>query len=229
MSDSNPDARARARSSSSRQSARAAGTASISAPATPWSSPGNSTPRATTSRSWPGPRTAPAATTAGMYCPDFAIYGVRWKDVDSSAAGLDPLSLFAHARIPKREETLHADPKGVLTGVHFMDGDHAACEGALAAGAASSPAIPSRPPPRSSSASPTRIPTVGGLFIQMEDELAATIAIQGAVWGGQKVMNVTRPRLLPDDGAPRLRLHDRDAHACSSTCSAAALPPGCPP
>ena len=30
---------------------------------------------------------------------------------------------------------MHADPKGVLTGVHFLDGDHACCEGTLAAGA----------------------------------------------------------------------------------------------
>ena len=29
---------------------------------------------------------------------------------------------------------MKADPKGVLTGVHFIDGDHACCEGALAAG-----------------------------------------------------------------------------------------------
>jgi len=29
---------------------------------------------------------------------------------------------------------MKADPAGVLTGVHFMDGDHACCEGALAAG-----------------------------------------------------------------------------------------------
>src|SRR5207237_312624 len=36
-----------------------------------------------------------------------------------------------------------------------------------------------------------RIPTVGGLFIQMEDELAASIAIQGAVWGGAKAFTVT--------------------------------------
>ncbi len=28
-----------------------------------------------------------------------------------------------------------ADPRGVLTGTHFIDGDHACCEGALAAGA----------------------------------------------------------------------------------------------
>jgi len=27
-----------------------------------------------------------------------------------------------------------ADPKGVLTGKHFIDGDHACAEGALAAG-----------------------------------------------------------------------------------------------
>lgn len=27
---------------------------------------------------------------------------------------------------------MHADPKGVLTGVHFIDGDHACCEGAQA-------------------------------------------------------------------------------------------------
>jgi 2-oxoglutarate ferredoxin oxidoreductase subunit alpha len=36
-----------------------------------------------------------------------------------------------------------------------------------------------------------RIPAVGGIFIQMEDELAASIAIQGAVWGGAKAFTVT--------------------------------------
>ena len=30
---------------------------------------------------------------------------------------------------------MKADPHGVLTGTHFIDGDHACCEGALAAGA----------------------------------------------------------------------------------------------
>ena len=32
---------------------------------------------------------------------------------------------------------------------------------------------------------------MGGVFIQMEDELAASIAIQGAVWGGAKAFTVT--------------------------------------
>jgi 2-oxoglutarate ferredoxin oxidoreductase subunit alpha len=36
-----------------------------------------------------------------------------------------------------------------------------------------------------------RFPSVGGIFIQMEDEIASSIAIQGAVWGGAKSMTVT--------------------------------------
>jgi 2-oxoglutarate ferredoxin oxidoreductase subunit alpha len=36
-----------------------------------------------------------------------------------------------------------------------------------------------------------RIPTVGGTFIQMEDEMAASIALQGAVWAGAKAFTVT--------------------------------------
>jgi 2-oxoglutarate ferredoxin oxidoreductase subunit alpha len=36
-----------------------------------------------------------------------------------------------------------------------------------------------------------RIPTVGGTFLQMEDELASSIAILGAAWGGAKSFTVT--------------------------------------
>jgi len=86
---------------------------------------------------------------------------------------------------------LKADPKGVLTGVHFLDGDHAACEGALAAGCRFVAGYPITPSTEIVERFAARIPKVGGVFIQMEDELAASIAIQGAVWGGAKVMNVT--------------------------------------
>lgn len=86
---------------------------------------------------------------------------------------------------------MHADPKGVLTGVHFLDGDHAACEGALAAGCRFVAGYPITPSTEIVERFAARIPKVGGVFIQMEDELAASIAIQGAVWGGKKVMNVT--------------------------------------
>ncbi|BDU76784.1 2-oxoacid:acceptor oxidoreductase subunit alpha [Mesoterricola sediminis] len=86
---------------------------------------------------------------------------------------------------------MHADPKGVLTGVHFIDGDHAACEGALAAGCRFVAGYPITPSTEIVERFAARIPKVGGVFIQMEDELAASIAIQGAAWGGKKVMNVT--------------------------------------
>ena len=86
---------------------------------------------------------------------------------------------------------MHADPKGVLTGVHFMDGDHACCEGALAAGARFAAGYPITPSTEVVERFAARIPTIGGIFIQMEDELAASIAIQGAVWGGAKAFTVT--------------------------------------
>lgn len=86
---------------------------------------------------------------------------------------------------------MNADPKGVLTGVHFIDGDHAACEGAIAAGCRFVAGYPITPSTEIVERFAQRIPTVGGVFIQMEDELASSIAIQGAVWSGRKVMNVT--------------------------------------
>lgn len=86
---------------------------------------------------------------------------------------------------------MHADPRGVLTGSHFLDGDHAACEGALAAGARFAAGYPITPSTEVVERFSQRIPKVGGTFIQMEDELAASIAIQGAVWGGAKAFTVT--------------------------------------
>ncbi len=86
---------------------------------------------------------------------------------------------------------MHADPKGVLTGVHFIDGDHACCEGALAAGARFAAGYPITPSTEVVERFASRIPTVGGVFVQMEDELAASIAIQGAVWAGAKAFTVT--------------------------------------
>ncbi|HWR34425.1 MAG TPA: 2-oxoacid:acceptor oxidoreductase subunit alpha [Clostridia bacterium] len=86
---------------------------------------------------------------------------------------------------------MNADPRGVLTGSHFLDGDHAACEGALAAGARFAAGYPITPSTEVVERYAMRAPKVGGTFIQMEDELAASIAIQGAVWGGAKAFTVT--------------------------------------
>lgn len=86
---------------------------------------------------------------------------------------------------------MKADPRGVLTGVHFLDGDHAACEGALAAGCRFVAGYPITPSTEVVERFAARIPMVGGVFIQMEDEIASSIAIQGAVWAGLKAMTVT--------------------------------------
>ncbi len=86
---------------------------------------------------------------------------------------------------------MKADPRGVLTGVHFMDGDHACCEGALAAGARFAAGYPITPSTEVVERFASRVPTIGGCFIQMEDELSASIALQGAVWGGAKAFTVT--------------------------------------
>src|SRR3984885_13748887 len=74
---------------------------------------------------------------------------------------------------------MKADPHGVLTGTHFIDGDHACCEGALAAGARFAAGYPITPSTEVVERFASRVPTVGGCFIQMEDELAASIALQG--------------------------------------------------
>src|SRR5512135_391604 len=87
---------------------------------------------------------------------------------------------------------MHADPRGVLTGAHYMDGDHACCEGALAAGCRFVAGYPITPSTEVVERIAQRFPRVGdGIFIQMEDEIASSIAIQGAVWAGKKAMTVT--------------------------------------
>jgi len=86
---------------------------------------------------------------------------------------------------------MKADPRGVLTGTHFLDGDHACCEGALAAGARFASGYPITPSTEVVERFAQRVPVVGGCFIQMEDELAASITLQGAVWGGAKAFTVT--------------------------------------
>lgn len=84
-----------------------------------------------------------------------------------------------------------ADPKGVLTGVHYLDGDYAIAEGALAAGCRFFAGYPITPSTETAERFAARIPKVGGVFIQMEDELGSIAALIGAVWGGKKAMTVT--------------------------------------
>ena len=83
-------------------------------------------------------------------------------------------------------------PKGVDSGPHFMDGDHALAEGALAAGCRFFAGYPITPSTETARAlRRALLPKSAAMFIQMEDELASIAAIIGAAWGGQKVMTVT--------------------------------------
>ncbi len=81
--------------------------------------------------------------------------------------------------------------KAVLTGTHFMNGDEACCEGALAAGCRFFGGYPITPATEVAERMSRRLPQVGGVFIQMEDEIASMAAILGASWGGVKSMTST--------------------------------------
>ena len=91
----------------------------------------------------------------------------------------------------KKVKKVQADPKGVLTGAHYLDGDYAIAEGGLAAGCRFFGGYPITPSTETAEHFAERIPTVGGVFIQMEDELASIASLIGAVWGGKKAMTVT--------------------------------------
>ena len=86
---------------------------------------------------------------------------------------------------------MKAEPKNVLTGDHYLDGNHASAEGAIAAGCKFFAGYPITPSTEIAERFALRIPLVGGVFIQMEDELASMNAILGASWGGVKSMSCT--------------------------------------
>jgi 2-oxoglutarate ferredoxin oxidoreductase subunit alpha len=81
--------------------------------------------------------------------------------------------------------------KGLLTGEHFMLGDHAAAEGAILAGCRFFAGYPITPATEIAERMSVRLPQVGGVYIQMEDELASMNAILGASWAGVKSMTAT--------------------------------------
>ena len=81
--------------------------------------------------------------------------------------------------------------KAVLTGTHFMNGDEACAEGALAAGCRFFAGYPITPATEVAERMSRRLPEIGGVYIQMEDEMASMAAILGGSWGGVKSMTST--------------------------------------
>ena len=79
----------------------------------------------------------------------------------------------------------------VLTGSHFMLGDHACAEGALAAGCTFFAGYPITPSTEIAERLAARLPAVGAIFVQMEDELASMAALVGASLAGARAMTAT--------------------------------------
>jgi 2-oxoglutarate ferredoxin oxidoreductase subunit alpha len=79
----------------------------------------------------------------------------------------------------------------VLTGNHFMLGDHACAEGALAAGLDFFAGYPITPSTEIAEHIARRLPPLGGRFVQMEDELGSMAAIIGASVAGARSLTAT--------------------------------------
>jgi len=81
--------------------------------------------------------------------------------------------------------------RDILTGSYFTLGDIACAEGALAAGCRFFAGYPITPATEIAEHISRRLPEVGGVFVQMEDEIASMAAIIGASYGGIKSMTAT--------------------------------------
>ncbi len=92
---------------------------------------------------------------------------------------------------PRGAEPRGAEPRGLLTGEHFLLGDYAAAEGAILAGCRFFAGYPITPATEIAERMSVRLPQVGGVYIQMEDELASMNAILGGSWAGVKSMTAT--------------------------------------
>jgi 2-oxoglutarate ferredoxin oxidoreductase subunit alpha len=83
------------------------------------------------------------------------------------------------------------ESRAVLTGTHFMSGDLACSEGALAAGCRFFGGYPITPATEISERMSRRLVEVGGVYVQMEDEIGSIAAVIGASYAGKKAMTAT--------------------------------------
>jgi 2-oxoglutarate ferredoxin oxidoreductase subunit alpha len=82
-------------------------------------------------------------------------------------------------------------PRSVLTGEHFISGDVAIAEGALAGGCTFFAGYPITPSTEIAERFSRRFEKAEGVYLQMEDEIASMCAILGASWGGRRAMTAT--------------------------------------
>jgi len=80
---------------------------------------------------------------------------------------------------------------GILEGEFFINGDEACAEGGIAAGCRFFAGYPITPATEVAERMSRRLPEVGGVYVQMEDEMASMNAVLGASWAGVKSMTST--------------------------------------
>ena len=81
--------------------------------------------------------------------------------------------------------------RNVLAGAHFLNGDIASAEAALIAGCRFFAGYPITPATEIAEHLSLRMPELGGIYIQMEDEIASMAAVIGASYSGLKAMTAT--------------------------------------
>ena len=79
----------------------------------------------------------------------------------------------------------------VKAGTYFWSGNEACAEAAITVGCSFFAGYPISPANEIPEHLSERLPQVGGIFIQMEDEIASIGAVMGASWGGRKAMTAT--------------------------------------
>jgi 2-oxoglutarate ferredoxin oxidoreductase subunit alpha len=79
----------------------------------------------------------------------------------------------------------------ILEGQFFINGDEACAEGAISAGCRFFAGYPITPATEIAERMSRRLPEIGGVYVQMEDEIASMNAILGASWAGVKAMTST--------------------------------------
>jgi 2-oxoglutarate ferredoxin oxidoreductase subunit alpha len=89
------------------------------------------------------------------------------------------------------EMTMMNNGKRVLTGTHFEMGNWACAEGAVAAGCTFVAGYPITPASEVANRLAARVPRVGGVFLQTEDEISAICSAIGASWAGCKALTAT--------------------------------------
>src|SRR5665647_1230587 len=99
--------------------------------------------------------------------------------------------------------------------VTVIQGNEACVRGAIAAGCGFFAGYPITPASEVAELMAEMLPRTGGVFIQMEDEIASICAVVGAAWGGAKACTGTSGpgfSLMQAVSYTHLRAHETDSY-----------------